>query len=257
MQRIACSKKEKTMKTYRKTAIIVGALFIAATVLSLIGSTLIGNVIGSPLTGTGAGVPNYLANASANANQMILGVLLELASAISVMLIPAMLFSILKQHNEGVALGYFGFRIIEAVTLILGAIGALLLVSLGQAYVKAGAPAISNYQTLGAVLLAVRTWAFPLDPLVFGPGALLLYALLYQANLIPRWLSAWGFIGAAMVFVMAVVAMFGTLLVYLAIPIGVQELVMAVWLIVKGFNPSAIASGSAKTYQPENMSTAK
>jgi hypothetical protein len=108
---------------------------------------------------------------------MILGVLLELASAISVMLIPALLFSILKQHNEGGALGYFGFRIIEAVTLLLGAIGALLLVSLGQVYVKAGAPAISNYQTLGAVLLAVRTWAFPLDPLVFGPGALLLYAL--------------------------------------------------------------------------------
>jgi hypothetical protein len=244
------------MKTNRQTAIVVGALFIAATVLSLIGSTLIGNVIGSPLTGAGAGAPNYLANASAQANQMILGALLELASAISVVLIPAVLFSILKQHNEGIALGYFGFRVIEAVTLILGAIGALLLVSLGQAYVKTGASATSSYQPLGAALLAVRTWAFPLDPLVFGPGALLLYALLYRANLIPRWLSAWGFVGAAMVFVMAVVAMFGTLLVYLAIPIGVQEMVMAIWLIVRGVNPSALASGPAEIREPSRVAGA-
>jgi hypothetical protein len=177
---------------------------------------------------------------------MILGALLELASAISVVLIPAMLFSILKQYHEGIALGYCGFGIIEAVTLILGAIGALLLVSLSQTYSNAGAPALANYQPLGTVLLAVRTWAFPLDPLVFGPGALLLYALLYQANLIPRWISAWGFIGAALVFLLAVFGMFGTLLVYLAIPIGVQEMVMATWLIVKGFNPTVLGAGVAK-----------
>jgi hypothetical protein len=237
------------MKKNREIAIVVGLLFISATVLSLIGSTLIGNIIGSPLTGTATGAPNYLANASASGNQVIIGALLELASAISALLIPAMLFSILKQHHEGIALGYFGFRIIEAVTLIFGAISALLLVSLGQEYAKAGAPAMSTHQTLGAVLLAARNWAFPLDPLVFGPGSLIFNYVLYQANLIPRWLSAWGLIGAAMVFVLALFGMFGTILVYLAIPIGVQEMVFALWLIVKGFNPSAIASGAA-SYAP-------
>ncbi len=227
------------MKTHRKTAIVVGVLFIIATVLSLISSTLIGSVIDTP---------NYLTNVSANGNQMILGALLELAAAISVVLIPAMMFPILKQHNEGMALGYFGFRIIEAITLIVGAISSLLLITLSQKYVNAGAPAASYFQTSGALLLAARNWAFPLNPIVFGPGALMFYYVLYQSKLIPRWLSAWGLIGATMVFVLGLLGMFGNILIFLAIPIGVQEMVMAVWMIVKGFNPSAIASGSAKGF---------
>jgi hypothetical protein len=227
------------------TAIVVGVLFILATVLSVIGSTLIGNIIGSPLSGTATGAPNYLANAAANANQLIIGALLEIGAALSVALIPAALFPLLRRHNEGIALGYFGLRIIEALTLFLGALSALLLVTLGQDALTAGAAAAPTYQAVGSVLLAARAWAFPLNPLVFGLGALLFYPLLYQANLIPRWLSAWGLIGAVLVFVLGVVGMFGNFVVYLAIPIGVQEMVMALWLIVRGFNPTALADRSA------------
>lgn len=229
------------MKTYRKTAIVVGVLFIVATVLSLISSSLLGSIIGTP---------NYLTNVSANGNQVIIGALIELAAAISVVLIPAAMFPVLKHHNEGMALGYFGFRIMEAITLIVGAFSSLLLLSLSQQYVNGGASAVSSYQISGALLLAARNWAFPLNPIVFGPGALMLYSVLYQSNLIPRWLSAWGLIGALMVFVLGLVGMFGTILIFLAIPIGVQEMVMALWLIVKGFNSSAIASRSARGFNP-------
>ena len=229
------------MKTYRKTAIVVGVLFIVATALSLISSSMLGSIIGAP---------NYLTNVAANGNQIIIGALLELAAAISVMLIPAVMFPVLKQHSEGMALGYFGFRILEAVTLFVGAMSALLLLTLSQQYVNVGAPAVSSFQISGALLLAARNWAFPLNPLVFGPGALILYSVLYQADLIPRWLSVWGLIGAAMVFVFGLLGMFGNILIFLAIPIAVQEMVMAVWLIVKGFNPSAFANNAAKGYHP-------
>jgi hypothetical protein len=231
------------MQTYRTTAITVGILFILATVLSVIGSTLIGNIVGSPLSGTATGAPNYLANASANANQVIVGALLEVGAALSVVLIPAALFPLLLRHNEGIALGYFGLRIMEAITLFLGAISALLLVTLSQGALNAGAAATPTDQTVGSVLLAGRAWAASLNPLIFGLGALLFYTLLYQANLIPRWLSAWGLIGAVLVFVLGVVGMFGHFVVYLAIPIAVQEMVMALWLIVRGFNPTALAAG--------------
>ncbi len=121
----------KKINPNRKTAIIVGILFIIATVFSLVGTSLIGSVIGAP---------DYLVNVYANKNQVILGVLLLLAAAASVVLIPAMMFPILKQHNEGIALGYFGLRIIEAVTFIVDAVSLLLLISLSQEYIKAGVP---------------------------------------------------------------------------------------------------------------------
>ncbi len=73
------------------------------------------------------------------------------------------------------------------------------------------------------------------------------YYLFYQSELIPRWLSGWGFIGATLVLAVGVLGMFGLVLEILWAPLGVQEMVLAVWLIVKGFNPSAIASESAKT----------
>jgi len=220
------------MNSNRKTAVVVGVLFIAATVLSLISTSLTGSVIGAP---------DYLVNVSANANQVIVGVLLLLAAALSVVLIPAMMFPILRQHNEGIALGYLGFRVIEAVTLAVDAISLLLLISLSREYVRAGVTAASYFQTSGALLLAAHDWAFPLNPIVFGLGALMFYYLLYQSKLIPRWLSVWGLIGAPLVLLLGLLGMFGDIVIYLALPIAVQEMVLAIWLIAKGFNPTATA----------------
>jgi len=225
------------MNLARKTAIIVGVLFIFATVLSLISSSLIGAVVNAP---------DYLVSVSANQNQVIAGVLVLLATAASVFLIPAVMFPILKQYNEGIALGYFGFRIFEAITFIVDAICSLLLVTLSQEYVNAGAPVASYFQTTGALLLGARNWVFPLNPIVFGGGALLFYYVLYQSKLIPRWLSAWGLIGAALVLATGVLGIFGNFLTVLALPIAVQEMVMAGWLIIKGFNSLAIAPASQK-----------
>jgi hypothetical protein len=78
-----------------------------------------------------------------------------------------------------------------------------------------------------------------LDPFIFGIGALLFYGLLVRARLVPRWLSLWGLAGAALVFaagLSALLSTFGALQYALAVPIGVQEMVLASWLILVGFN---------------------
>jgi hypothetical protein len=73
------------------------------------------------------------------------------------------------------------------------------------------------------------------------------YYLLYQSNLIPRWLSVWGFIGA-LLFPVAWLSLFGpTISGPFLLPLVLNEMVLALWLIVKGFNPSAIASLPANT----------
>ena len=73
-------------------------------------------------------------------------------------------------------------------------------------------------------------------------GALIFYYLLYQSKLIPRFISVWGLIAVAMV-----PLQYFNLGLILVLPMISNEIFLAIWLIVKGFNSSAIASGSAKT----------
>ena len=120
---------------------------------------------------------------------------------------------------------------------------------LSQEY-AAGTPDASNFQTLGTLLLAERDWTFLLGPvIVFSLNSLILNYLLYQSRLVPRFISVWGLIGATMLLASGLLGMFDIYsiesTVFLAAPIGVNEMVLAVWLIAKGFNSSAIASESA------------
>jgi hypothetical protein len=212
----------------------MGVLFITATVVGVLAGSLIDSVMDAP---------DYLVNVAANENQVIIGVLGLLTAAVAIFSIPVMMFPILKKHNEALALEYVGFRIFEAIIFLVDMISSLILITLGQEYVKAGAPDSSYFQALGTVLLAARDWTFVLTPIVFGLGALVFYYLLYQSKLIPRWLSGWGLIGAILVLAFSLLGMFGnSSLIFLALPIAVQKMILAVWLMVKGFNPSAIAS---------------
>ena len=223
----------------RKTAMIVGVLFIIATIAGMIGAIFIG-----PITDD----PDYLVNTSAHENEVALGALLTLIMGVAVVGIAVMIFPLLKKVNEGLALAYVGFRTLECVILIVVAMSLLSLLTLSQEYVKTGASDATSFEAQGAILLAQQDWSnIPAD-IVFGLGCLMVYYLLYQSKLVPRPLSAWGFIGGTLMLVTAVLGAFGAISfldtpsVLLNLPIAVLEMVLAVWLIVKGFNPSAIAS---------------
>jgi hypothetical protein len=233
------------MNTNKKTAIIVGVLFITATVASVTGTAFTGSILDAP---------DYLVKISANENRVIVGALLAFIAAAASASIAIFLYPVLKKYNEGLALGSVGFRLIEGVFYIVAAIGLLSLLTLSQEFVKAGAPDTSYFQTLGALILAVRDSAgFVFGVIAFCLGALMYYYVFYQSKLIPRWLSGWGLVGATLCMVAGVLVMFrliipvSTIHIVLNLPIAVQEMVLAVWLIVKGFNSSAIASLSAKT----------
>jgi hypothetical protein len=229
-------KGEPKMNTYRKTAIIVGVLFIIGTVAGVLaGPFIIGPALADPLV-----------KFAANKNQIIIGALLTLVMGFSLSMVPVMLFPILKKHNEVLALGSVVFRgVLEAVMYIAIVINLLFLLVLSQEYVKAGAPEASYFQTLGALFLRADGYLGDILGIVFPIGALMIYYLLYQIKLIPRWLSAWGFLGAIPYLASFLLGMFGFELGILVLPLAVQEMVMAVWLIVKGFNPSAIVSEPA------------
>jgi hypothetical protein len=225
------------MNTNRKTARIVGALFLTSNVTFILGAAvLIESILGAP---------DYLILVSANRTQVLLGVLLEIINGIAYVGIAVLMFPILKQRFESIALGYVGFRIVEFVMQIASDISPLSLLTLSEEFVRAGAPEASSFQNLGTLLLAERYWAFQMVSITFGLGALMFYYMLYQSKLIPRFISIWGLIGAAVVLANTMFDMFGLSLANLGVLMLLNELFLGVWLIVKGFNASAIASGSA------------
>jgi hypothetical protein len=232
------------MNSNRKTAIIVGVLFITATVAGILSVVFSGSILDAP---------DYLIKVSANESQVIIGALFVLIMAFACTGIAIWLYPVIRKHNEALALGSVGFRLIEGVFHLVGVIGLLSLVTLSQEYVKAGAPDASYFQSLGTLLLAARDWAGVLGSFAFILGALMYYYIFYQSKLIPRWLSVWGLIGvplwiaAELLIMFGLIESFSTNAILLDIPIAVNEMVLAIWLIAKGFNPSAIASLSAKT----------
>ena len=217
-------------------------MFIIATIAGLIGAIFIGPILDDP---------EYLVNTSAHENEVALGALLYLIMGVAIVGISVMIFPILKNFNEGLALAYVGFRTLECVILIVVTVSLLSLLTLSQEYVGAEAPDATSFETQGAILLAQQEWSYIPTGIVFGLGCLMVYYLLYQSKLVPRPLSAWGFIGGTLIIVTApldafdVISSLDTASILLHLPIAMLEMVLAVWLIVKGFNPSAITSGSA------------
>jgi hypothetical protein len=217
----------------------VGILFITATVAPILTFYFLDSL----------GSPDYLVNIAANETKIIQGILIELVWALAVLGIPVMAFPVLKKHNEGLALGFLGFRFIEAVSVMVHSIILIPLLSLSQEYVMAGAPVDSIYLTLGGLLLAARDGAFLMGSgFVWSLSALILNYALLKSKLVPRWLSGWGLVGGVLSLTVYLSQIFSMPLTdWLFLPIASQEMVFAVYLIIKGFNPSAINSQPTHT----------
>lgn len=196
------------------------------------------------------GFRHYLTSVSENETQVIIAVLLELINCAAVVGIAVMLFPILKEYREALALGYVGFRVVEAVVLAVGVLSPLVLVTLSHEYVAAGASDASSFQTWGTLAMEARAQlAGLLTPLFFALGAVLLYSYVYQSKLVPRFISVWGLIAVALVLVWNLLETFGISVpagMAFGPPIILNEVFLGIWLIVRGFNATAIAPQSAK-----------
>ncbi len=160
-----------------------------------------------------------------------------------------MIYPVLKPFSERLALGYVAARTIESALFIIGTGHLLTLLFVSQEFVAAGSPPASHFQTLGAMLLAGHDLDNSELPFtIFGLGTLMLNYLLYRARLVPRWISAFGLLAAASILAARVMLISGLELspatvTIMDAPIFLQEMVVAVWLIVKGFDASALAGG--------------
>jgi hypothetical protein len=183
---------------------------------------------------------------SENKTQVITGVILELVNGLAVVGIAVVMYPLFRKKFDALALGYVALRIIEAVIIFAAIISPLTLLGLGQEALDA-----SNFQTLGAALLAVRSILVgQLTGIFFSLAALLLFYLLYQTKLVPHFISVWGLISVALVLVWNLVELYGITVSFgmiLALPMILNEIFLALWLIIKGFDQPAVDTGSASS----------
>ena len=222
------------MKTDSTSPKIAGALFLLAMVSSLVGGGIIESVIGAA---------DYLISIASSATQLFIGSSFEMINAIAIIAISVILFPILKQHNEQLAIGYVSFRIIESIFCIISAIVPLLLLALNQQYLASkeflGEPAYFN--SLATLIINARMQCTGLlIPLFFSSGALLFYYMLYASRLVPRFISIWGIIGVILILILNfLINDTHSLAMALALPIILNEIFLGFWMIIKGFSYSA------------------
>ena len=234
--------KEKT-NTYRTTATIVGIVYILGFVVGLVGIGLFTSILGAP---------DHLSTVSANSMLLGFGAVLWLMAVIGDAAHGVLMFPILKQHSERMAIGYLAFRILDAVFIAVMVLFVLIQIPLGSEYLKAATSDAPFLQALSAVFSQAQQYAYQIGMSALGVTGLMLCYTLYRAKLVPAWLAIWGLVGYATILVGMLSAVMGSGLGDLSSYVGgLWEVFVGVWLIVKGFNSSAFASRSAKTDRNE------
>jgi hypothetical protein len=227
------------MNTNRMNPVVVGILFIIGTVTGVIAASIEVPILGAP---------DYLAKLSANAGMITTVAFLQFIMAVACAGIGIGLYPVMKKYHEGQAVAVAGFRIMEGVFQVAGGVYTISLLSLGQEFVKTGAANPASFQTLGTILKAGNNWMNNGPMLLcWCIAAFLYYSVFYRYKIVPRWLSAWGLVGITLTFLSSIwitltnMPGFDTLQMAANLPIFVQEMVFAVWLIVKGYSSSTPA----------------
>jgi Domain of unknown function (DUF4386) len=228
-------------KGFRRTAVVIGLLFWLSNLVTLIGSAVAGFIPTSA---------NALTDMYPHATQLVVGTLVAHVNDAAIIGYAVLLYPVVARYGQGVMLGYVAFKVVEALLLLVGAASLLSLIGVSQSYLSGEANGAAFKPTV-ELALGLQFWAGRLAALAYLVATPALCFVLFRSRLVPRVISVWGWIGAAMLAAGLAIGVGdptrgfepGQLLV---IPIILWELVFATWLIVRGFNPSPAAKPAGR-----------
>lgn len=213
---------------YKWTARVAGLLFLVSTCAYLLGSGLLNPIFERP---------ELLADLTLDQSIIVTGLFLELINAIAVVGIAMLMYPVLKKHNEAFMLGYFASRVIESAILIISLIFPILLIMLSEEFRDTETSGRPYVQMLSKVAVESHLILFDLAMIVLSLGSLLFCYVLYRSRLVPQVLSIIGFIGYVGLLTSSCLAIAGLEVgAVLYIPGAIFEIVLPLWLMVKGFN---------------------
>jgi len=214
---------------------VVGVLILA----QMAGGVLVNFVLAAPLFGS----PGFLANAAPHSSQIATSILLGLALGGLSLAIAIAVFPIVRPRSLAMALGLVALATVSLAVAAVEQIGVSSMLSVSEAYAKASAPEQELFQSLRVVVASARNGAHYIGLIIGGSTIFALYAILYRFALVPRWLAGFGLAAAALQIGAVAMPLFGQGIVFpLLAPLGVSQLILALWLITKGFRDSAIAA---------------
>jgi Domain of unknown function (DUF4386) len=230
----------------RKIALVTGVFFMITIIPSPIAQFVLYDSVLNDV--------DYIVGAGADAN-VRLGAFLEVIIAIAIIGTAVTLFPLLKRQHEGFALGYVAARIFESTMIVVGIIGLLSVVTLRQEFAGVAGAEAASLVEVGRSLVAIHDWTFLLGPgLMPGLNDIMLGYLLYASRLVPRALALLGIVAGPVHFASFVAVLLGVIEAgsvgqgIASIPVAAFEVILGIWLIVKGFNPSALSR-----LQPESQ----
>ena len=234
--RVSDRRKERSSREHRAAAAAAGILYITGTVAGVLSMA-----VSAPVRVAS----DPLAAAAEHSGAVVTGALLVLVMGLSLAFVPVVLFPVLRRVNETLAIGYLVIRgAVETVCYILLAIGWLLLVPLGEVMSAGPGAASPAGVRLGSLVLDSEATNAVLG-LVFCLGGVMFYLLLYRSRIVPSWIALWGlvaipfYVAAHLLAMYAVIGANSSGQVLMFMPMAVQEMVLGVWMIARGFRPAA------------------
>ena len=229
------------MNSHKIAARIFGTFFIFTFLSYGIGSGLIDSIVSTQ---------DFLSNVNVNQTQIVIGVvLMALVHTFLNIGMPVIMLPILKPYNKYLAYGYLSAAIVATLILAVGAIFLLLLIPLSDEYVKTDSVTIPSIEIMGILLKKASFFGYHMGMALWSLGGLMFVSVLYTSKLIPRPMSVWGIVGYVFLLLGSIFEIFGhndIVEIVSVIPGGLFEVTLSIWLIVKGFNPSAIGTESGK-----------
>ncbi len=222
------------MTQNRRASILTGVFLIIATAMGIVAVGMLGPLLGSE---------NYLVLMAENANSVRIALFADYIMAGCVIAVAVVIFPVLKAENETLAMGYLAARTVEGAALALAGVAWLALVNVGGEFVAQGPLEGGYLQSMGDLLSDVSTIVFGLGAeIAFSISALILNYVFFRANLVPRFISIWGFVAGLLMLILGAMKVLGlpvlAIEIAFTVPIALNEMVLAVWLIAKGFNAS-------------------
>jgi len=215
------------MDVASRPARLIGVLMI----LQMVGS----GVVNFALEASLSAAPGFLVNAASHSQQLGVAVLLGLVTEALWVGIAIAAFPIFGQRTRTMALWFLALALVTLAVAVVENAGVLSMVSLSEAYAKASAAERAQLQTIQVVVASARDWAHYMARIFHGCAIFVFYAVLYRFAFVPRALAGFGLMAVMLMVTAVAMPLFGHGVVFpMLAPLGVIQLILAVWLMTKG-----------------------